>query len=221
MFIEKPVFQFPIQDVSELNLKSSSVYYVAAPLRYGPVVSKLKELVTKEKVYSVRAICSSYLPDWRKGTDYRKNYSAIKEKGGGVELDLIHEMDYITYLFGMPQEVKHYAGKFSDLEIDSDDLGVYLLKYSEKLIEIHLDYVGRKARREIELYCKDYTIVGDLINNTIIYRYSDHIEELPLKEDNDFVDEIKAFLAMTEGSRINDNDIEHANEVLKLALKRG
>lgn len=221
MFIEKPVFQFPIQDVSELNLKSSSVYYVAAPLRYGPVVSKLKELVTKENVYSVRAICSSYLPDWRKGTDYRKNYSAIKEKGGGVELDLIHEMDYITYLFGMPQEVKHYAGKFSDLEIDSDDLGVYLLKYSEKLIEIHLDYFGRKARREIELYCKDYTIAGDLINNTIIYRYSDHIEELPLKEDNDFVDEIKAFLAMTEGSRINDNDIEHANEVLKLALKRG
>ena len=121
----------------------------------------------------------------------------------------------------MPQEVKHYAGKFSDLEIDSDDLGVYLLKYPEKLIEIHLDYFGRKARREIELYCKDYTIVGDLINNTIIYRYSDHIEELPLKEDNDFVDEIKAFLAMTEGSRINDNDIEHANEVLKLALKRG
>ena len=110
MFIEKPVFQFPIQDVSELNLKSSSVYYVAAPLRYGPVVSKLKELVTKEKVYSVRAICSSYLPDWRKGTDYRKNYSAIKEQGGGVELDLINELDYITYLFGMPQEVKHYAG---------------------------------------------------------------------------------------------------------------
>ena len=98
-----------------------------------------------------------------------------------MELDLIHEMDYITYLFGMPQ-VKHYAGKFSDLEIDSDDLGVYLLKYSEKLIEIHLDYFGRKARREIELYCKDYTIVGDLINNTIIYEvYSDHIEELPLK----------------------------------------
>ena len=60
--------------------------------------------------------------------------------------------------------------------------------------------------------------VNDRIINQITY---DHIEELPLKEDNDFVDEIKAFLAMTEGSRINDNDIEHANEVLKLALKRG
>ena len=80
MFIEKPVFQFPIQDVSELNLKSSSVYYVAAPLRYGPVVSKLKELVTKEKVYSVRAICSSYLPDWRKGPIIEKTIVRSKKK---------------------------------------------------------------------------------------------------------------------------------------------
>lgn len=221
MFIEKPVFQFPIKDISELHLKSSSVYYVAAPLRYGPVISKLSELAAKEKVYSVRAMCSSYLPDWRKGTDYRKNYSAIKAKGGGVELDLIHELDYLTYLFGMPKEMQHYGGKYSDLEIDSNDLGAYLLEYTDKIIELHLDYFGRKARREIEIYCKDYTIIGDLINNTIVYQYSDHTEEIKLKEDNDFVDEVKAFLEMIEGSRQNDNDIEHANEVLKLALERG
>ena len=43
-------------------------------------------------------------------------YSAHKDMGGGVSIDLIHEWDYLTYLFGMPSEIYSILDKVSDLE---------------------------------------------------------------------------------------------------------
>ena len=60
----------------------------------------VKNNVDLSKVYSARAISSSYLPDWRPGQDYRTTYSAHKDMGGGVSIDLIHEWDYLSWLFG-------------------------------------------------------------------------------------------------------------------------
>lgn len=218
MFIEKPVFHTPIENIDELGLRDNGIYYVAAPLRYGPIISKIKDMVQKEKVYSVRAISSSYLPDWRKGQDYRKNYSAHKNMGGGVALDIIHEIDYLTYIFGMPKDSSYYGGKFSSLEIDSDDLATYMLKYDDKIIEIHLDYFGRKTTRQIEVYCEEYTIVGDLVDNILKKVYCDHIEMIDVPVDEDYIDEMKSFIKMINGDLINGNSIEHANKVLKIAL---
>ncbi len=67
--------------------------------------------------------------------------------GGGVSIDLIHELDYLCYLFGLPQRVRLEKGKYSSLEIDSDDLALYQLAYPDKLAQIYLDYFGVSARR--------------------------------------------------------------------------
>ena len=83
MFIEKPVFDRTDLSIEELGLREDGVYYVACPLRYTSVLQWIKEYTEKEKIYSVRAICSTYLPDWRPGTDYRQTYSAHKEMGIG------------------------------------------------------------------------------------------------------------------------------------------
>lgn len=219
MFIEKPVFHEYQKSMDELDFNAKGVYYVACPLRYGAVVAELKRRLINEKVYSVRVISSSYLPDWRKGVDYREAYSAHKNMGGGVTLDLIHELDYITWMFGLPQRSYHLCGKYSNLEIDSDDLSVYLLEYKDKIVEIHTDYFGRENVRKIELLCKDYVIKGDLLHNTLQYVYSDgKAEEVKFPEKDLYVCEIEAFIEMIDGKRINDNDIVHANKVLKIAL---
>lgn len=218
MFIEKPVFQKTINHLNDIPLKSESIYYVAAPLRYCPVIMNLKKYVNLNEVYSARAITSSYLPDWRKNCDYRNVYSAHKEMGGGVSLDLIHEIDYLTFLFGMPNEVLNMNGKFSHLEIDSDDLSVYLLKYSDKLVEIHLDYFGRDTSRILELYCKEYTAYCDLINNSIRIVYPEKEILYRLGEDLEYEEEMKNFLRMINHEVENKNDIIHANEILRLAI---
>ena len=99
-FIEKPVSSVgQIRDAENLRLKKDAIYYVACPLRYSAVIQYLKNNVDVRSVISVRSISSSFLPDWRPGTDYRKTYSASKQLGGGVSTDLIHEWDYLKKYF--------------------------------------------------------------------------------------------------------------------------
>ena len=220
LFIEKPVFDRPFQTLDDLCLKRDHIYYVACPLRYSSCLEYVKEIIKKEKIYSVRSISSSYLPDWRKGTDYRRSYSADEKRGGGVTLDLIHELDYLTFLFGMPKKSIHIKGKYSDLEITSDDLSVYILQYQDKLAEIHLDYFGRNTVRKLELYCREKTIYCDLIHNRICYRGPEEKEMIINTGEKDmYKDEMRAFLRMTEGKKENTNSLQHANEVLKLAIQ--
>lgn len=216
LFIEKPVFHKSDLDIKNFVDSSRCLTYVAAPLRFHPVISELKNIIQKEKIYSVRAICSSYLPNWRKGVDYKTVYSAHKDQGGGVAIDLIHEWDYLCYLFGKPLEVHKIAGKFSHLEINSEDLAIYIAKYQDKMIELHLDYFGRKTRRNVELISENGLIIGDITNSEIIFED----ERKSLKFDFDtnkmYLDEIIYFYNCYYHQEMTNNNIENALETLKL-----
>ncbi|MCL2717260.1 MAG: Gfo/Idh/MocA family oxidoreductase [Lachnospiraceae bacterium] len=216
MFIEKPVFDSFEYDIESLNLNANGIYYVACPLRYTNVIQYIRKNINTQSAISIRAICSSYLPEWRAGIDYRDTYSAKKDMGGGVAIDLIHEWDYLTYLFGFPEEVTYLGGKYSDLEIDSDDLAVYIGKAKDKLIELHLDYFGRKNVREMEIFLPDETVKADLINGTVTYLKCGEIVNLK-EERNDYqMQEIIHFFAMLDGKCKNDNDVYNAVKTLKL-----
>ncbi len=165
LFIEKPIFSAdevdtPLADVLVKGQKA----YVAAPMRWSAVMLALKQWLAEnpgQRPYSARVICSSYLPDWRPGVDYRKVYSAHREMGGGVTIDLIHEWDYLVGLFGKPDKLYNFKGTYSDLEVDSDDLSVYIAQYPHMLAEVHLDYFGRTYRRSIELFTREGTVTAD------------------------------------------------------------
>lgn len=217
MFIEKPIFDDVKLDILKLKLDEKGVYYVACPLRYTSVIQYVKNEIDLKSVYSVRAICSSYLPDWREGTDYKTTYSASLEQGGGVSIDLIHEWDYMIYLFGKPKRVMNFRGKFSQLEIDSDDLSVYIAQYDNMLAEVHLDYFGRKSIREIQLFTEEDTIIADIANSEI--RFLKENKVIQFNEDRNSYQrrEIENFFNILEGKTKNENDINTALATLKIA----
>jgi len=217
MFIEKPIFDKTEYDISRLMLKNDGIYYVACPLRYTNVIRYLNENINCNDAYSVRTICSSYLPDWRPGIDYRETYSAHKDMGGGVSVDLIHEWDYLVYLFGWPEKVIYTGGKYSNLEIDSDDLAVYIGKSKSKVIELHLDYFGRMNIRKLEIFLRDDTIKADLITGKVMYMKSGRIIDLSENRNDYQLREIAHFFDIINGNRPNDNDICHAVKILKIA----
>lgn len=217
LFIEKPIFDDTSVSILDLLLDKSGIYYVACPLRYTEVIQYVKNNFDLNSVYSARAICSSYLPDWRPGLDYRETYSAHLEQGGGVSIDLIHEWDYMMYLFGKPNQVANYRGKFSRLEIDSDDLSVYIAEYKNMLAEVHLDYFSRKTIRELQLFTAEDTIVADIVNSEI--RFLKENRAIQFNEDRNSyqIKEIENFFDIIEGKANNENDIHTALATLKIA----
>ncbi len=217
MFIEKPIFDKTSLNISDLSLDPNGIYYVACPLRYTEVIQYLKNKIDLNSVYSARVICSSFLPEWRPELDYRETYSAHLDQGGGVSIDLIHEWDYMIFLFGMPKQVLNFRGKFSQLEIDSDDLSVYIADYGDMLAEMHLDYFGRYPIREVQLFTAEETIVADVINSEI--RFLNKNEVIQFSEDRNSyqVKEIANFFDILEGKANNENDIYTALATLKIA----
>lgn len=220
-FIEKPVVSMPqLNAASKFNLRSDSVYYVACPLRYNAVIQFIKNNIEPSKVISVRSISSSYLPDWRPGQDYRQTYSAHRDLGGGVSIDLIHEWDYLTYLFGWPENIECFIGKKSKLEIDSDDYAIYIASFTDKIVELHLDYFGRKTIREIALFTDEDTIIGDIANNRITFLKANRVIYFDEERDDFQKRELKFFLDMVDNIIPRENGLRHGLDVLKLSQGR-
>lgn len=218
MFIEKPIVDTNFEPIGELP--AGLICYVACPLRYTKVLQYIKQNIDCDKAYSVRASCSTYLPNWHPNEDYRESYSAHKNMGGGVAIDLIHEWDYLSWLFGKPDKVMSIQRKISELEINSDDIAVYIGQSDSRVYELHLDYFGKKEIRELEIHLPGESILADIRNGRIVF--SNRSGELVLHEDRDDYQmrEIVHFFHIIEGQCANDNSIDNAIETLKIALEK-
>lgn len=215
-FIEKPVFDSFDIDEEIVALLDEIPSYVACPLRYNPVLQYVKQHVDLAKVISIRAMSSSYLPDWRPGQDYRETYSAHAELGGGVDIDLIHEWDYLTWIFGMPTECSGVAGKFSNLEIKSNDTALYVAKNDKLTYEVHLDYYGRKAQRTLDIFTQDDTIQCDILEGTVSFLTEGKTLEFNSERNAFQMAEIQHFFDIAECQIENDSNVRHGIQVLKL-----
>lgn len=159
VLIEKPVFKSFIH-INKMN----NNYYVAYNLRFSNLISELKLISSIDNVLHAEIYVGSYLPDWRKNIDYRKNYSAKKDEGGGVLRDLSHELDYIVYLFGRIKKLTSITKKISDLEIDSEDISSIIMESeSGTIITLNMNYISRIPIRRITMITNNDTYIADLI----------------------------------------------------------
>jgi predicted dehydrogenase len=160
---EKPLF-----DTARTIVVKNNSIFVGYVLRFHPILQKIRLVLTEEKILVAQIRCGSYLPSWRPGTDYRKSYSASKEQGGGVLLDLSHEIDYMQWLFGSVKTISAYQSKISTLKIDSDDIVMATGKTDKQVaFAISLDYISKIPMREITIHTIDKTIQADLISNSL------------------------------------------------------
>ncbi len=167
-----------------------------------------------DKINEVNVYCGSYLPDWRPGKDFRTLYSADPGRGGGVHLDLFHELDYLVWIFGQP--IKH-NGTFrnvSSLNINAIDYANYVLCYPASVI---LNYYRRKAKRVMEIVFSDKTWIVDLLKNEI----RDENEILIFASEFEIMDTYKKQMSdFIEGLKSNSplNTLKESVEILKICL---
>jgi len=173
LFIEKPLSDSltGVDRLTELVSKYNLKVMIGCNLRFHPVVRLGKDLLQEGKigrVISARMEAGGYLPDWRPGRDCRDCYSASEEKGGGVILDLIHELDYAYWYFGAPGRVFSVSGKKSDLPIETEDLAEILIEFQSGVwCQVHLDYIQRCPSRSFNLIGTEGTMQADLIDSKL------------------------------------------------------
>lgn len=162
VLIEKPIAERldGVDGFLDQAMRRRVPVYVVCNMRFHPAVDTLRQHVSEIGTpYFARAHYGNYLPDMRPGTDYRHLYCAGSD-GGGVILDAIHEIDYLTWIFGDASSVTAVAGKLSDLDISVEDYASLSIVHANGArSEIHLDYLQRFKRRGCEVVGSEGTLL--------------------------------------------------------------
>ena len=230
LLIEKP-FSNQLDDVEKLIHLSASrgqTLMIGYHLRFHPSFLYLKKTLENGKigkVLSVIAEVGQYLPDWRPDTAYTQNVSAQARLGGGVVLELSHELDYTRWLMGEVHAVSAQIGKLSDLTIDVEDSADIHLRFAQGGSgNIHLDMLQRALTRTCKLIGTDGTLTWDGISNSVrLYSASDHAWQdiypaRPLDRNDMYRQEIQHFLECIQTGAKPLVTGEDGLQVLKVAL---
>jgi predicted dehydrogenase len=221
LFIEKPI-SHNSEGLSKLEEKIRSkglTTYVACNLRFLPVLIFLKNAIGSRRINEVSVYCGSSLPAWRSGSDYRTSYSADETRGGGVHLDLFHELDYICWLFGKPVASKGVTRQVSSLQINAPDFASYLLFYKHFTVSTTLNYFRPEAKRTIDIVFEDEIWVVDLLKNrisnnagTVIFEDATHLIK------DTYLLQMQYFIDCLQTKNATENNFSSSLEILKIAL---
>jgi len=211
LLIEKPLSSTSdnVDQLVALCREKKLVLMVGYNLRFMPSLQKARAMVREGaigRVISVRAEVGQYLPQWRPHADYRKGVTAQSALGGGVLLELSHDIDYILWTLGLPGSVTAFGGHYSDLEIDVEDVAEILVDYPERrcLVSIHLDMVQQSAIRRCRFVGSEGILIWDCIADQIEYFRADRGEWLVIDdvrlEDRNFmyIEQLRHFLDCIE-----------------------
>ncbi len=161
IFVEKPIAD-SIEQLREIDDYDLNSVMTGFSLRYNEIINIVKEFIASGKlgrIYKANLYCGQFLPSWHPYADYKKEYYARKDLGGGVIRTLSHEIDLMHYFLGDPKELCASVEKISDLEIDVDD-NVYMIckMVNHSLVSIELDYFNPVLTRRGIIFGSEGTI---------------------------------------------------------------
>ena len=214
LLVEKPMSNLSSDaDLLASECKENKVLLkVGYNLRYLSSLKAFKRFIENKIVgdlISVRAEVGQYLPSWRKGIDYRETVSACKDLGGGVLLELSHEIDYLNWLFGTPVSIFGIISKQSSLDIDVEDNVDLLIRYRVKKQEnsflvanLTMDFIRLNPIRQCTVIGSTSSIRWNGLANTVeqydssedtwieIFKGEDTISETYFAQMKDFISKV-------------------------------
>jgi predicted dehydrogenase len=231
LFIEKPLADSTLGLDALIDLAEARglVAMVGYQLRFHPGIARLFAIVRSGvlgRLLSVRATVGEYLPHWHRYEDYRTMYAARAELGGGVILSQIHELDYLTWMFGAPVRLFALGGHWSELDVDVEDTASILMEcvHGGRALPVHLeqDYVQRPPSRACEVVGDRGKALLDLVQPSVVSwdeRGEAHAERFEKLERNQlFLDELAHFLSCVASRERPLVDLRAGRESLRVAL---
>jgi len=231
LFIEKPLGDTTkgLNALERVVRNKKLVTMVGFQTRFNPLVEDIKALVTKKRnqIISAAFTWNMYLPFHYRYKDYSKGYAARKDLGGGAILGLIHELDLLYYMLGLPKKMTAVGGKLSDLKMNVEDTVAAILSYEKKgkvfPVTLRLSYAQTKEVRGFEFQFTDSTLFVDLIANS--YRLYDEEGELQEEKSDETTRnqlseaEILHFFGCVKKRKETKINIAEAKKSLDIALK--
>ena len=199
IFIEKPISN------SILEIRKNKKYLKQNKIQVGynfiflDIITFIKKffLNKKEKIQKIHVKAGYFLPYWRKNINYQNSVSAKKKFGGGVVLELSHEISYIIWLFGKPKFVYAKLFKISDLKIDVEDSAFIILEYNKFVCSIELDLLSKSYDRFCKIDSNKNSYIWEYKKNSFIKNNKNSSNKLFHKKFNinqSYFDEIKYFM---------------------------
>ncbi|MBH52106.1 MAG: hypothetical protein CL785_03005 [Chloroflexi bacterium] len=200
VLVEKPmtVSTTEANDLNKACQKLNTRLYIGCLLRFSESLQIFANQVPNiGPLHSVLIESRSYLPDWRPNRAYRESYSA-RSGEGGVLLDMIHEIDYATWIFGFPSSVQCKTKNLGRLGIQSEEIAELSLEIdSGCLISINLDYITKEPIRWVRALGTNGRLdwngitgeVTQYITNNTAQKYQSKQTPMDL-----FVEQAKAFV---------------------------
>lgn len=221
LFIEKPIGKDlnNLDKLLKLVKQRNLVTYVAYNLRFHPVIGRLKKYIDEGKPLHVRVVCTSFLPNWRPNTNYLKNYTANSKMGGGVILDLSHELDYVSYLLGPIDKLDGSFSKRGTVTVDAEDYADILVDTKSGPVNIHLNFFSQLKQRYIQIDFSDLTVIGDIVNAEVKeYRNELLVRsyKLDYTKGQEYYEQLKHFFDNIDNPNMMNNLIEAANLYKKI-----
>jgi predicted dehydrogenase len=217
IMVEKPISNNSkdAKELVEICEQNNIVLMVAYNLRFLPSLIYFKQCIQSDligKIYSVRSEVGQYLPSWRAGADYKLGVSANKSLGGGVLLELSHEIDYLRWIFGPISWVKSHISKQSDLDIDVEDsaniiFGFKDINGGELIASLNMDFIRHDTKRQCVAIGEKGTLLWDGITGEVkIFAKGDNnLEVLFLSNPESnftYIEEIKDFFLSVERKKV-------------------
>lgn len=112
----------------------------------------------------VRCEIGQFLPDWRPDADYRDAVSARRDLGGGVLLELSHELDMLRWVFGEVTWLSAWVGRQGPLEIDVEDSATVQLGFADGPVgQLSMDFLRRDTKRICTAIGDEGSLVWDAV----------------------------------------------------------
>ena len=231
LLVEKPLSHNlnKTNELREIAQKKKIKIFVGYNLRYLGAMKYIKDRLSEKIIgdlYFAKIEVGQFLPSWRSDRDYRNSYSASEAKGGGVALDLSHELDYMRYLFGEPCNWKVMKARVSKLEIDSEDIFEGIYRYDNNFIcNVHMDYLQKDKKREIRIVGSEGMLNCDLIGKSIRIIRDDKetitSDDCMFDFDKTYSDELNHFIGTIQGKTAPSATVEDGIMALKLLEDKG
>lgn len=232
VFVEKPL-SHNIDGLNELEAiveEKKLITMVGCNMRFHPCLSFIKSYLAQGSLGQVYRITLEYgqnLEYWRPGQDYRKNYAAKKETGGGIILDDIHEFDLLFWLNDFKKVIDSsvLSSHASDLHIETEDQAVGTFLFENRVLgTVSCDYLSERYHRTARIVGENGNLTWDFLTNKVNLETKDAVTELFSVKKYDpnqmYIEELKYFLDCVNSKTPTSNDITTARKVLASILKK-